>query len=133
MSLTLSNRAIPRELRMITLAVTDGSNILFVKASGKLTKDNYEALAPKVEDLIRQHSKIRILVELEDFHGWKAGALWEDTKFAFKHFSDIERLAIVGERKWEKGMATFCKPFTAAEIRYFDRDRAEEAKQWIAS
>jgi len=27
------------------------------------------------------------------FHGWDAGALWEDIKFDIKHFGDIERLA----------------------------------------
>jgi hypothetical protein len=62
---------------------------------------------------------------MHDFHGWDAGALWEDAKFDLKHFADIERLAFVGEKKWEKGMAQFCRPFTKATIRYFDR--SEEA------
>jgi hypothetical protein len=118
---------------MITLAATEGSNILSVKASGKLTKENYEEFGPKVEALIHQHGKIRVLIELEDFHGWSAGALWEDIKFDVKHFRDIERLALVGEKKWEKGMATFCKPFTTAEVRYFDRAQVDDAREWIAS
>lgn len=37
-----------------------------------------------------------------------------------KHFNDIERLAIVGDSKGEKGMAIFCKPFTTATVRHFD-------------
>jgi len=28
------------------------------------------------------------------FKGWTAGALWEDTKFAAKHFNDIDRIAV---------------------------------------
>jgi hypothetical protein len=28
-------------------------------------------------------------------------------------------------------MATFCKPFTTATIRYFDRSEAEQAETWI--
>jgi hypothetical protein len=118
---------------MITLAATEGSNILYVKAAGKLTRENYEEFGPKVEALIHQHGKIRVLIELEDFHGWSAGALWEDIKFDVKHFRDIERLALVGEKKWEKGMATFCKPFTTAEVRYFDRVQVDDAREWIAS
>ena len=35
-------------------------------------------------------------------HGWDAGALWEDIKFDIKHFADIERLAMVGEKKWHR-------------------------------
>ncbi len=45
-----------------------------------------------------------------------------------KHFRDIDRLAIVGETKWEQGMATFCRPFTTAKIRYFDRKDEADAQ-----
>ena len=58
--------------------------------------------------------------------------LWEDLKFDFKHWKDIERLAIVGESKWEAGMAVFCKPFTAAKIQYFDHTKLDEAKALAA-
>ena len=61
----------------------------------------------------------------------RAGALWDDIKFDLKHFADIERLAIVGEKAWEKGMSVFCRPFTAASIRYFDRAAVEEARGWL--
>jgi len=74
-----------------------------------------------------------MLVEMHDFHGWTAGALWEDTKFAVHHFRDIERLAIIGETKWEKGMAAFCKPFTTASVRYFDHTQAAEAREWVGA
>jgi hypothetical protein len=50
-----------------------------------------------------------------------------------KHWKDIERLAVVGDKKWEKGMAAFCKPFTKAQIRYFDISQLEEARQWCES
>ncbi len=52
--------------------------------------------------------------ELEEKLGWSAGAAWEDCKFDLKHFNHIERLAIVGETKWEKGMSVFCRPFMTA-------------------
>ena len=108
-----------------------GGKILTVRLSGKLAKQDYERLGPEVERLIKQHKKIRILCELHDFHGWEAGALWEDLKFDLKHFADIERLALVGESRWEQGMAVFCKPFTTAKIRYFDVSKLAEARDWI--
>ncbi len=106
--------------------------LLHVKVTGKLTKEDYEALAPVVDQQIAEHGKIRILFEMHDFHGWTAGAMWEDLKFDFKHWKDIERLAIVGESKWEAGMAVFCKPFTSAKIQYFDHAKLDEAQTWIA-
>jgi hypothetical protein len=116
----------------VTLHEAAGGKILVVNLSGKLTKEDYEHFVPEVERLIRQHGKIRMLVQMQDFHGWTVSALWEDIKFDLKHFNHVERLAFVGDRKWEAGMAAFCRPFTAARIRYFDESQIEEAFRWIA-
>jgi len=109
---------------------TDGK-ILEVQVTGKLTKEAYHEFVPLVENMVREHGKVRILFVMHGFHGWEAGALWEDIKFDLKHFKDIERLAIVGESKWEKGMSLFCKPFTTAKIQYFDVAQVDEARGWI--
>ncbi len=106
--------------------------IVVVHASGKLSNEDYEHFVPEVERMIKEVGKIRLLFEMRDFRGWDAGALWADIKFDLKHFGDIERLALVGEKKWEEWMAAFCRPFTSAEIRYFDQSQAEEARSWIA-
>jgi len=116
---------------MITVNESAGGKVLSIAASGKLTKEDYEQFVPRVESLIQQHGKLRILLQMHDFHGWEASALWEDIKFDVKHFRDIERLALLGDSKWEKGMAVFCKPFTTATVKYFDTSKADEARQWI--
>jgi hypothetical protein len=108
-----------------------GGKTIEVQITGKLTKEAYETFVPMTEKRIEEHGKVRFLVVMHDFHGWDAGALWEDIKFDAKHFNHIERLAIVGETKWEHGMATFCRPFTTAKIRYFDHEQADEAQKWI--
>jgi hypothetical protein len=110
--------------------ILDGK-VIEVTVSGKLTKDSYETFVPTTEEAIRKHGKIRILFIMHDFHGWDLGAMWEDFKFDLKHFSHIERLAIVGETKWEKGMSLFCRPFTTASIKYFDQADLEQAREWV--
>ena len=107
--------------------------VIHVKVMGKLTKETYEAFVPVVDEKIKEFGKVRILFEMHEFHGWTAGALWEDTKFDFQHWKDIERLAIVGETKWQHGRAVFCKPFTTAKIKYFDHSELAAAKDWIES
>ena len=104
-----------------------------VRATGKLTKEFYKNFASTLDRLVQERGKVRILFEMRDFHGWTAGAMWEDVKVAFKHWNDIERLALVGETKWEKGMAVFCKPFTAAKIKYFDHTDIDAARAWVVS
>ena len=115
----------------MSIELHEEGKCLLARLSGKLTKEDYQHFGPDVERLIQREGKIRVLVRMHDFHGWTMGALWEDIKFDLKHFADIERLALVGERKWEAGMAVFCKPFTRAVIRYFEESKYEEALGWI--
>ena len=114
------------------IEIVASGNVLEVSASGKLTKEFYEQLVPAVDKQIQDFGKLRILFVMHDFHGWTAGALWEDMKFDLKHWRDIERLAIVGESRWQEGMATFCKPFTTAKIKYFDHSQLDAARAWVA-
>lgn len=109
----------------------NGGKMLAVNVSGRLEKADYEHFVPEFDRLVRQHGKLRVLFEMTDFHGWTASAMWEDTKFALHHFCEIERLAVVGEKRWQEGMATFCKPFTKASVRYFVHTETAEARAWI--
>lgn len=107
--------------------------VIEVDVTGKLTKEAYTEFVPITEAAIQRFGKVRILFVMHDFHGWDAGAVWEDIKFDLKHFMHIERLAIVGETKWEKGMAMFCRPFTTAKLKYFDQAQLDEAREWITA
>lgn len=120
------------ESTSLQLRETGGGRLLLVRISGKLHRSDYEIFVPMVENMIEEHGKVRLLVELVDFEGWSAGALWEDVKFDLRHFSDFERLALVGDQKWEKGMAVFCKPFTKAEVQFFPVEKREEALAWAS-
>lgn len=115
----------------VNLAEKYDGRLIEAVISGKLEKDDYEHFVPKLEEAMKRHGKIRMLVQMVDFHGWSAGALWEDLKFDIAHFSDIDRLALVGHKSWEEGMAVFCKPFTTAKIRYFDSQELDAAHEWI--
>ena len=117
----------------VKLNETEDGRAMEIQVSGKLTHEDYEQFVPELERLIREHGKIRILFEMSNFHGWEFAALWDDVKFDAKHFSHIERLAMVGDKAWEKGMSAFCRPFTTARIRYFNHTALSEARAWLAN
>ncbi len=117
----------------IKLNETNAGEVLEVQVSGKLEHEDYQHFVPEFERLLKQHGKLRVLFEMVDFHGWAGVAMWDDIKFDVKHFSDIDRLALVGDRKWEKGMSVFCRPFTTAKIRYFDHTAMDDARAWVAN
>ena len=115
------------------LETISAGRVLEVRVTGKLTKEAYQKFVPAVDAQIKEYGKLRVLFVMQDFHGWTAGAMWEDLKFDLKHWKDIERLAIAGDKQWEKGMAAFCKPFTKASIRYFDVAQLDEAREWLSA
>lgn len=109
-----------------------GGRLVLVSVSGKLTRFDYEMFVPEIEMEIARFGKVRTLFDLVGFHGWTMGALFEDTKFAVKHYGEIDRIAFVGDKRWEQGIAVFCKPFTRAKIRYFDIADFELAREWLS-
>ena len=115
----------------IRLNEENDGKVCVIHVSGKLVKADYEYFVPEFERLVRQHGKVRLLFDMTDFHGWEASAAWEDFKFGIEHFADIERLALVGEKKWQQGMAIFVKPFTKATVRYFEHADADDARKWL--
>jgi hypothetical protein len=115
----------------IQIKEENNGKLVAVQVSGKLVKADYERCVPEFDRLIRQHGKLYLLFELSDFHGWEVGALWDEIKLDLKHFDDIERLAVVGDKRWEKDMVAFYRPFTEATIRYFDQGNAAEARKWL--
>jgi hypothetical protein len=63
--------------------------ILGFKMSGKLHDEDYKRFVPVIEAAVAKEGKIRLLAQLEDFHGWDLHALWDDIKFSTKHCLDI--------------------------------------------
>jgi hypothetical protein len=116
---------------MIEKLENSTGKILGFKMAGRLHDEDYKHFVPIVEAAIQTEGKVRLLAHFEDFHGWDLHALWDDTKFATKHCTDVEKIALVGDKKWEEWMAKVCKPFTLAKLRYFDAKEIESAWKWL--
>ncbi|HEX3987658.1 MAG TPA: STAS/SEC14 domain-containing protein [Acidobacteriaceae bacterium] len=116
----------------IQLSEEDEGTILVIHVTGKLVKADYGHFIAEFEQLLLRHGRVRVLFDMTGFRGWDAGAAWEDIKFDVRHFADISRLAMVGDKKWQHGMAECFKPFTKAETRYFDHTAATEARMWLS-
>jgi hypothetical protein len=108
-----------------------GAGYLEVVLSGKLDDNDYKLFGPEVEQLMREYGRLRMLVVLREFHGWTPSGFWEDIKFDIKHFDDVDRLAVVGERRWQSLMTEFCRLFTTAEVKYFQAHDEDRARAWI--
>jgi hypothetical protein len=115
---------------MLTME-TDDSGIVLIRASGRLSKADYDRFVREFERIARARGPVRMLIQLEDFHGWDLPALWEDLKFDTTHQNDMGRVAIVGDKAWQEWGTRLSKPFFKAEMRYFDHDKAADARAWL--
>ena len=104
---------------------------LLIHVSGRLTAQDYAAFVPAADRLIGDQGIDRLLVDLDGFEGWSLGAAMADLQFSIKHFADIERIAVVGDKDWEEALTLLFKPFTLAKVRYFHREDIDRAREWI--
>lgn len=111
--------------------VDSAGPVLDVRASGTLGRADYVGFEDAFSALRRRYGTLRVLWEMVDFHGWDAGGLWGDAKFDLKHYADVDRFAMVGEKEWEKNLTELAKPFTAAKVKYFDVSQREAARRWV--
>ena len=106
-------------------------NLVRVEVSGKLTQEDYDALIPAWEKIIQQEGSLRMLLLMDDFHGWEPKAAWDDFHFAVTHHSKVQRIAAVGERTWQKWLMKVGALFLPDEIKYFDAAQLAEAERWV--
>jgi hypothetical protein len=124
----MTNTAPPKEKHLV---LKGEGRVIEVELTGKLTREDYEAFLPEVEQRLKEYGKVRVLMRMHDFHGWRLAALWQDIKFDMHHFRQFEKIAMVGEKRWQEWMSTICVPFTTGEVRFFHSDQLEAAREWV--
>ncbi len=106
-------------------------NIFAVRASGKLTDKDYQRFHTNLSALIQSYEKISLLIELDDIHGTELKTLKDDFKFVLEQDEHFEKVAIVGEKKWQQWMTLLAQPFVESKIKYFNRIDLKDAWDWL--
>ena len=117
---------------MIHMQQEPSGQILVLEIEGKLEHADYEELVPRLETWLAEHGSIRCLIDMRGFHGIELRAIWDELRFDLRHGGDIERCAVLGDRRWEAGMTKLSKAlFRSAEIRYFGDGERGLALEWL--
>lgn len=109
-------------------------NVIGLKLSGTLSREEYHEIVPYLEEKIKEYGKIRLLIELDHWKGWGAYAAFNDMFFVIKHNFQIERVAFLLKSEADKRAVLLARPFTPwsrDNTRYFGPDEAEAAWEWI--
>lgn len=112
--------------------INESGPIVSAKISGELTVAEVGRLQGLALEAIQRSGKIRGLLILENFRGWKREADWGDVSFLTRHDKDIAKIAVVGEEKWRDPFYAFlAKGFRQAEVEYFLPGDAAKARAWL--
>ena len=109
------------------------ANMLRITVPETLKADDFAQLAPKADALIRQHGKIRLLIDASQFDGWEnLPAFEKHLAFVKSHEKKVERIAVIAKHDWQHWMMGILKAFVHPEIEVFNKDEAGKALQWIS-
>jgi len=72
-------------------------------------------------------------VTAEDFDGYSAGALWQDTKIAFKKPGSWEKIAMVSDEEWLRRAIRFMSWLVPGEVNVYSLKDRDRARDWVAN
>jgi len=115
---------------MLKILPSSKEAFIAIQATGTLTSEDYDAVLPDIEKVIEKHGKVRVFIDLEFFNGWEPMAAWKDMAFGVAHWNDVDKLAIVGDAKWEEWTATVSNALMHGEVRHFPTRDRSAALEW---
>lgn len=108
--------------------------VLTIRIAGRLKHSELTAAQQQTADLIRQKGKVRLLVLVENFAGTEKAGDWGDISFQAENDPFIEKIAIVGDAKWEDLALLFTgKGVRRVPIEYFASAELGKANAWLAA
>lgn len=98
---------------------------------GELKKSELDAV--QAEHIETVAGGVKLLVLLENFTGWDRGEQWGDTDFFFAHRDDFEKIAVVGNPRWEAQVLAFAGAgLRKGPVKFFAEKDEPEARAWLA-
>jgi len=96
---------------------------------GEVGQADYQTLVPAVQAAIDKSGSINLLFDLSQFKWEKVDAWKSDLDFGETYKNKIEKMALVGNAKWEKHLTKLAQPFYAQQTKYFESDN--DAWDWL--
>jgi len=107
-------------------------SVVGYKVVGKVTAEDYQKLEPEVQTLVDKYDDdVCLLLNLQEFAGEEAKAWLPDLKFGHRFHDKIARMAIVGDKRWEKWLTSLADPFYAKDAKFFHSAEIDKAWAWL--
>lgn len=111
----------------------DSKQILRLQAMGTLIHEDYEALAPDLEQAMEQidSDEVLALVDATKLQGWTPKAIWDDFNLGLAYGRKFERVAVVSDKRWQQWATRAADWFITGKVRDFSDEST--ALEWLVN
>lgn len=108
-------------------------DLIELTVHGRITQADLEALVPKIDAFTETRDQIRLLEIVNEFDGIEPAALLDGIRLDLKYIKRFSHCAVVSDKGWMGPLARLASALTSIEVRHFDGNEVETARQWLVS
>ena len=101
------------------------------KVLGKVTVEDYRKLEPDIQTLVDDYDSVCLLLDLQEFAGEEVKAWLPDLRFGHRFHDSINKMAIIGDKRWQKWVTALASPWYARDAKFFHPEETDEAWAWL--
>ena len=106
-------------------------DVITVRLLGKLEPSAYDGVDDDISNLMSHSSNVRLVLDLREFDGWSGlAALGNHLSLVREHRRTPEKVAVVGDKSWQRLAKQVMSKFVNADTKYFDSAHYEDGVAW---
>lgn len=118
---------------MITQMHNVPNNMVAFRATGEVTKDDFELVKEQVAELVDNQDKLNYLLYLDtSIKEFTAGAWLQDALLGIQNITKWNRAAIVTDSEGVQKFTTAFSKVMPGEFKGFDKNHFDEAVNWVS-
>jgi hypothetical protein len=107
-------------------------NLIALQVKEEVEKSDYEVLNILLENTAHSYETMRLYLEVTNSE-IEPEAIWQEISSYFRHFKDLNKVAIVGPDESYQAISDSVKPMITGEAKYFNITHLSTARHWINS
>lgn len=116
-----------------TIHLDRDGDVITVRLLGKLEPTAYDGIDDELSNLMSNSSHVRLVLDLRKFDGWSGlAALGDHFSLIREHRRTPERVAVVGDKAWQRLAEKVIAKFVNAETEFFDSTHHDSAVAWAS-
>lgn len=119
---------------MISIQKDSSQDVLKLTVTNKLSEEDLDKCLSHLKEHIATSDHPHLLMVLDDFGGYESvSAFMKDLKLDSKYIGYFDRIAVIGDKEWEKWSIQLLDPITKEELKFFSFDEEDQAEEWIST